>query len=706
MRRSTGLRYGAQMRFIEVLRRGLTGGLCLFALHLAAAAPAADPPPRIAAADAAAQELAGAELAFERAAPLPAWAELLPLPAPQAERRPAVVRLWETQLHVGTVPTRLTNRVVQVNHASALDEIGQLALEFNPQFERLLLHRLLIHRGPQAIDHTRTASVRLLQREAKLEQGLYSGLITASIVLPRVRVGDTLQVVYSIVGENPVLHSRYSHRALWDQSHAVAWRRVTLVAPVQRQVHWRWLGGVDAIGPSPSETVAAGMRRLRFETHNLAAVGAEPAMPADAQALRQLQFSEYADWNEVARWASALFPLAAPLPDEMAPLMARLGALADAEERASQALHWVQTEVRHWSLAVGEWGVRPQTPAVVMTRGWGDCKDKAVLLTRMLLDLGVEARPALASAATRRGPASMLPAPDLFDHVIVQARLAGRDFFLDPTRHGQTGLLSRIGQHFEEAAVLPVDVATQALVIVRSPNRADIFRSRLYEHVSLAQLDADGRLDVELQWFGLQAENVRVSLLHMDAAQLRSYVATAYQQQYTGSRLIGEPEVNDERRLNEMTIRARFVLPAPLRAIGDRWAIDFAPNLGDVIELPLQPLRRFPLVVPSFPVTYRYQIDMAWPEGLAIDATPTSQPMETPHFRALTTRSVKGNTETRTIEFAAKVGAVPADEVRRFAIDVATLQRRLGGVMLASAGSAPLTAVEVQREADDATTRR
>ncbi len=633
------------------------------------------------------REIANVGSQFVRAAALPAWADLLVPPAPaQAGRAPVVVHLWETQLLVGPLPVRLTQRTLQVNHASALAEIGQLALDFNPRFERLLLHKVLILRGRQTIDHTRTAPVRWLQREAALEQGVYSGVITVSMVLPGVRVGDTLQLVYSIVGEAPALRARFSQRALWDQPYPMAWRRVTLVAPVGRRVLWRWLGGDGGDGPQPTETVVAGVRRLRFEARDLVAVVAEPAMPAHVEAGRRLQFSEYADWNEVARWAQKLFPADAPLPEPMGPLMARLRRLPSAEQRTSQALQWVQGEIRNWSRAVGEYTVRPQLPAVVVARGYGDCKDKALLLRTMLRALAIDARPVLVSQASRGGPALMLPAPDIFDHVIVQVRLHGREYYLDPTHVDQAGLLSRMGQRLEEAAVLPVDAATQGLVIVRSPNRDEIFVNRLHERLSLDEIGATGRLDVEIQWVGAAAELLRLALLRMDAAGFRRFVVAGYLQQYEGSRLLDEPEVSDDRQLNQLTIRARIAVPGLARAVGEYWAVPFAPSLGEALQLPPQAVRRFPLALLSYPATHRYRVDMHWPAGMAIVDEPASLPWETPYFRLRTTRDVRGNSETRTIEFQMKVSEVPADEVPAFAADMALLEAHVGGVMRATGG--------------------
>jgi transglutaminase-like putative cysteine protease len=629
--------------------------------------------------------------AFTRSAPLPAWADLAappPIP-PQASRRSVVVQLWETLLLVAPSPIRLTHRIVRVKDAIALAEIGQVTLDFNPQFERLLLHKLLIVRGTETIDHTSTAPVRFLQREPRLGEGVYSGVVTALIVLPGVRAGDTLHLVYSVAGENPALGARYARVVPWDQPYPLVLRSVTMVAPVQRQVGWRWIGGAGGASPMPVETVQDGLRRLRFEARNLVAATTEPMMPAHVSPTRQLQLSEFANWNEVARWAAALFPAPAPLPEQMAALVDRLRALPDRQEQVSQALQWVQKEIRQWSAATGECALRPQSPAVVVQRGYGDCKDKTLLLVSILHALDIDARPTLVAANNHNDPASMLPAPEAFDHVIAQVRMGGRDFYLDPTRHGQIGLLSRMGQRFEGAAVLPIDATTHGLVVVRSPNREDIFRSHVRERLSLATLDAEGRLDVEIRWFGIHAETVRATLDGMDAAEFRHFASASYLRQYPGARLIGEPQFHDERRLNQFTVTASFSVPGLARQADGVWAVAFAPSLGDAIVLPPRRVRRFPLLVPSFPITYHYDVEMTWPDGVSAVGAPSAGRLDTPYFRMLTTRDVRGNWESRSIEFAAKVSEVPPFEVQSLANDLNRMARQIGGVMLAERTRTP-----------------
>lgn len=639
-----------------------------------------------AAADSPLQEIEAAARAVERGAPLPAWADLASLEAmpPQAARRPIEVLLHETQVHAGPAPVRLTHRAVQANDVAALSEIGQLALEFSPTFERLQLHRVWILRGGQVVDHTRSAPLRLLQREARLEDGVYSGVITASIVLPGVRVGDVLQLVFSVAGDNPAAWAGFSRHVDWEQPHRVALRRVTLLAPAAQAMRWHWFGGPSAgPPPAPEEQVVGGLRRWRFEAANLRPAEIESLMPPFVEPRRQLQFSAFPDWQAVARWAVDLFPPHAP-PAELDAVLARWRALPDAQERASQALQWVQNEIRHWSVSVGANALRPQSPATVVQRGYGDCKDKALLLLTLLRALGIESRPVLAALAVRHDPAAMLPAPDVFDHVIVQARLDGREHYLDPTRHAQVGALSRMGQRFEGQAVLVADPDTTGLVTVRSPNRAEIFRTWTHERLSQPQAQGEGRLELEVRWVGLQAEALRASLRQLDEAGLRQFVAAGYEDQYPLVRVLGTPVVHDDAARNELTLAARLAVPELIRPAGpDRWAVPFSPNLGQAIALPARLARRFPLVLPAFPVTHCYRVEMDWPEPIALDTRPVARRLDTPHWRLQTDRRTVGRVETRTIEFTPKVAQVPAVEVPGFAQDAARMVELIGQWMLA-----------------------
>ncbi|MED5620158.1 DUF3857 domain-containing protein [Ideonella sp. BN130291] len=614
-----------------------------------------------------------AETAFVRNAPLPGWAQPLPLPPAEliAGRPPVLVHLADTQLWAGDTPAYLVNRAEQVDDAGALSQIGQIALHFNPEYQRLLLHRVAIVREGAAIDHTSNVPVRFLQREAGLEQGVVSGVTTASMVLPDVRVGDTLHLTYTIEGENPIFSGHYAGWAGWDQSHPVVLRHVSLTAPMQRPIRWQWVGDRPGDRPLPVESEHGGLRRLSFEGRRLPGVAFEPYLPRDAYPLRWLQFSEFGSWAQVAAWARGLFPADAPLPAALGPVMQRLRQLPTREEQVSQALQWVQNEIRYYSVSLGESSHKPHSPAEVVAQRYGDCKDKSFLLARMLQSLGIDAHPALVAAQTRQAPLKLLPSPEAFDHVIVQVRLNGRDFYLDATRLGQSGPLEHMGQGMEDAAVLVVAPGVTHLARVQSPNRAQLFANELHERYTLARLGEPALLESEQHWFGLGAESLRVMLGRMDPQQLAHWALGRYDRRHPGLTLEGPPQVVHDAQLNRLSVMARYQVPRPATESGGEWSLRFlASNLQGAFVIPDTLARQLPLAVPSFPGRMHYVVEVRWPDSVSQVLTPQTERLDTPHFDLQVTRSMRGPRARETVWLQPRVAAVPAAELPQLLEDM------------------------------------
>ena len=631
------------------------------------------------------KEIAVAASAFVRGAPLPAWADVLPLPPPPATRRALVVRLEDTHLRVADTPVQLFNQAQQVNDAGALGQIGQVSMFFNPAYQKLVLHKALILRGNETVDHTMSAPVRFLQREAGLEQGIYSGVITATMLLPDVRVGDTLHMQYSVEGANPIFGRRYAQAVSWERPVPVQWRRVTLSFAEARNVQWQWNGDGKPSSLMPEVSTAGGMKRLRFEERDVPGVELETLLPRSFTPLRWLQFSEYADWGEVSRWADGLFPPDEPLPNELVPVIQRLLRLPTRNEQASAALQWVQAEIRYYSVSLGESSHRPHSPAEVLRNRYGDCKDKSFLLMRMLQSLGIPARAVLASLVAPQRPARMLPSPLAFDHAVVQVRLDGRDYYLDPTRLGQRGPLDRMGQGLEDASVLVVDPRDVTdLSTVRSPNRRELFRNELSETFRLPVFTDDAELDLQQRWVGLQAEQIRMTLARFDPERLKRVLLTGPDRRYPGISLVGNPEVVDDVDQNRISVRAKFKVPklATADAAGN-WLMRFTPsNLQGAVAVPTAVARSWPLALPSFPTTLVYSAEMQWPDSVSGVSDPATQRVSNAQFNAEVSRSFRGNVSRVALQFEPLASGVPAKDVPKLLDDVKTLDRMVSGVMI------------------------
>src|SRR5262245_51260930 len=241
--------------------------------------------------------------AFSLGDPIPAWVEPVAIPD-VSQLHPIVLRLADNQYLIDGEPVIYVRRALMVNDAASLSSAGQISIPFVPQYHKLQLHTVRLFRKGESLDRTASSTVRFLQRETSLEQGLYSGEVTASVLVSDLRVGDTLEFAYSLHGHNPVFGGKFFETASWDQSFPTVLRRIILNHRVGRQISWRVIGDRKAKPVVPTEVTQGEMRRLVFEERAIGKVDVEPSTPPSYLAHRRMQFSEFSGWDDVVAWAS------------------------------------------------------------------------------------------------------------------------------------------------------------------------------------------------------------------------------------------------------------------------------------------------------------------------------------------------------------------------------------------------------------------
>ena len=624
-----------------------------------------------------------AEGKFVKGAALPTWVRPLSDPPATSRTNPVVIRLAETQLNVAP-EAYLVHRAIQVNSTSALGQIGQLPISFAPDFQRLELHQLRVLRDGAVIDRLPTVSVRFLERETGLESGVYVGVVTAMLLVDDVRVGDTLQIVYSVHGGNPVYGQTYTGGASWDQVDPVERRIVRLVSPADRRIAWRMLGDYRPVRIQPQESLEGSVRVLTFAEASLDAVEEEPYTPVDYFSYRWIQFSEYTDWSAVARWAIDLFPPIDAPPPSLQPIVDKLKALPSPEARIVAALQWVQDEIRYFSVSLGESSHRPYPPDQVVARRYGDCKDKTYLLISLLRFVGVEAQPFLVSTHRRQSIARMLPTPDVFDHVVMRIEVADKVYFLDGTRLGQRGALAGMGNHLLGHEGLVVSASSTSLATIGSPDALDLATNELTEEFALTDLRKDAKLTAVRTFHGLSAEVIRLAFTNMTPDQQKKDILGPYERTYPGISLDGDLSVEDDVDRNTLRITARFNVPQAAREFQGDWAVRFFPgNLRGAFNIPQKIERSYPLALTRLPYRARYSLRVVWPENVSMLHDPSAQRVNSDFFTLDVQHSFRGNVSTTRVEFEPRVENISPKQVRLLMEEIQKLDRAIRGVVIA-----------------------
>jgi len=91
-------------------------------------------------------------------------------------------------------------------------------------------------------------------------------------------------------------------------------------------------------------------------------------------------------------------------------------------EKMKALVQFVQADVRYVAIELGIGGYQPNPATVVLERHYGDCKDKATLLSAMLKEVGIESRYLIINS--RRGiVTASTPATNDFNHVILAIQM-------------------------------------------------------------------------------------------------------------------------------------------------------------------------------------------------------------------------------------------------------------------------------------------
>lgn len=364
-------------------------------------------------------------------APPPAWAKAsTPLPAPADAAGLLFFERQDFQIHLDAEgQSQFQSYRVKLLHPQAL-QLGNVLLSWKPSSGSATVHAVAIHRGAQTINVLDNSRFEIVRREDQLEQATISGLVTATLQVPDLRVGDVLEVSFTMRDADPTLGGTVA--GLWSLAEAPL--------PGQYNVALTWEAGQEPrtrISSSLQSAVTTAPAGLSIALANPGALPAPENAPPRFAWQRVAEYSDFPEWSAVAETFAPLYAKAArlapgsPLKSEAARIKA---AHRDEMERAAAALKLVQQEVRYVYVGLGSGNLSPADADVSWQRRFADCKGKTVLLLALLAELGIRAEPVLVNnSGEDDGMDQRLPNPAYFDHVLVRAVIAGKPRWLDGT---------------------------------------------------------------------------------------------------------------------------------------------------------------------------------------------------------------------------------------------------------------------------------
>ncbi len=371
--------------------------------------------------------------------PAPAWVfpEHAPVAGSGASGAAIQVVLSDVQANLApTVSESYFDSVILIQTPQGLTNVGNIGLSWRPDTDIVTVHKLSILRDGKEIDVLASGqSFSILRREDKLEYAVLSGVLTASIQPEGLRVGDRVELAYTLRRTDPLLGGVPEQSIFIVPGAAIARAHLLARWPADYKMTWRASTFLEGMKEKRTgDVIEISTTRDNDEPLN------QPAgAPARFANLRLLQITGHKSWAEVSGLLSPLFDRASKLSKSsvIQAEVARIRAEApDQKSRTEAALRLVQDQIRNVYLGMNDARIVPADIDATWSRRFGDCKAKTALLLALVREMEVEAEPVAVSTQAGDALPDRLPMIGMFDHVLVRATIAGKAYWLDGTRSG------------------------------------------------------------------------------------------------------------------------------------------------------------------------------------------------------------------------------------------------------------------------------
>ncbi len=356
---------------------------------------------------------------------------------------------------------RRYHMVYVVEKQSAVDDWGDIELGWSPFYQDKPTIRARVITARDQLAELDQALVKDAPT-VRDSSSVYSDRRKLEAPLPRLAIGAVVEEEMVVVDRAPLPGGSVEHETI-GRGVPVQHSLLTLSAPTSLGLRVAPRG--FAKPPTVQQTTRGGRTTWRYDFGPTAPNKRRPdGVPNDLATWPAIGYATAASWQAIATaYAQIIDKQIADGPLAVPPELAH----ASVEELVA----WVHAHVRYTGIEIAEAALVPWTPAVTVSRGFGDCKDKATLLVAMLRAAGISAQVALVDTGPGLDLDRQLPGLGEFDHAIVLARVAGKDVWIDATESDVPA--GRLPPRDQGRLALIAAAGTTGLVLTPSSAPAD-----------------------------------------------------------------------------------------------------------------------------------------------------------------------------------------------------------------------------------------
>jgi hypothetical protein len=403
-----------------------------------------------------------------------------------------------------------------------------------------------------------------------------------------------------------------------------------------------------------------------WELRNLAPIAPEPMSPSvrnmapriavnySPENAAQTAGRAFADWTAVSRWVSGLHDPQVIVDDAVAAKARELTANAKTELEKIRAIGSYVQNLQYISIDIGVGygnGLIPRPSNTVLSRGYGDCKDKANLMRAMLRALKIEAYPIAIYSGDPNYVREEWASPGQFNHAIIAVKVS--DETVGPTvlNHAKLGrlLIFDATDPYTPVGDLP-DYLQGSMALIMAGENGGLAKMPItpsefngWQRNIEVNLTADGSIKgtIREQVSGHNSTYARGMFRSLSNSDFNRVIENWLTRGATGAQLI-KLTPSDKQADANFNMDIEFSAPRYAQLMQNRLLV-FKPaivNRANSIYL-TEKLRTAPVMLDadSFVETATFNL----PQGFVVDEMPDAVSLETPFGKYSTKYEVKDN---------------------------------------------------------------
>jgi len=585
----------------------------------------------------------------------------------------------------------------QIVSEAGIQNGAEISVEYDPTYEKLRFHQLIIRRNGQVISKLDPSRFRILQKEEDLSRFIYSGTFTAYYILEDVRKGDQIEYSYTLEGANPIFEHKYANSFYFTSYDPIVNYYKALIAAPTRDIQFKPFNGARL----PVKSTWKGMQLYEWKIADVMPTDEDDNAPEWYTTLPFVQASEYKSWSEIINWGAKINTPPAPgerLQTRIAELKKQSG--NDKSLYLQNAMRFVQDDIRYMGIEMGEYSHRPNNPDKILDQRFGDCKDKSLLLTTLLQADGINASMAYTNTYLKAHVSDYLPSPFMFNHVIVYVQLGDSSYWIDPTISYQRGPLSEHYIPDYQQALIIKPGGSDKLTNIPQLKRG---KQTIKEHFTLPDTKSKkGTLIVRSEYtqqFADQQRDVFANNSMKDQEKTYlDYYKNIYGELHTDSAL----KTIDNPVKNHFSVVERYVLDEPWKDDAEEpGRLEISVTAGILQEaLPKLSKKKNNKSQAPLEMRYPYSLDYTIDMDMPIDWSLSDEPIKisNPYYAFSFTSEVNGRHVTFHYTFETFQDHIPANYLAKYESD----RNKMDDIISFSLFWSPDEPMEMAKPADNA----